>query len=136
MGEKASERKRGTIEGLEGTEEDTLTLQRLRHVAALGLPRRPALPGFPARQGQREGGQGRSGVTRTPLATALPELQGRGSDAVLVLLSGLRDPGGKGAGGRPGARVCERNFASGECGDRSRTHIFVFELCKLAWTRR
>jgi hypothetical protein len=89
MGEKASERKRGTIEGLEGTEGDARTLGVLWHVAASGLPCCPVstLASPPSKASSR--GQRRSGATRW-LSMILLELQGRGAKAVLVLLTGRR----------------------------------------------
>lgn len=57
----------------------------------LGFPVVSSLtPASPPSQGQGKGGRGRSGATKTDLEMVLPELQGRGSETVWVLLIGFR----------------------------------------------
>lgn len=83
---------RGTTRGLEGGQKTTaLTLGRFRHGAAFGLLLGLApTPASPPRQGRGKGGRGRSGAAGAALEMVLPELQGRGSNTVLVSLRRFR----------------------------------------------
>lgn len=80
--------KLGTGRGQKAT---ALTLGRFRHVAAFGLLVVSPLPRLPRpAKGRGQGERGRSGAAGTELETLLPELQGRGSQTVLVSLRRFR----------------------------------------------